>query len=1032
MPIVAMPDGAQVQFPDEMPKEQIRELILRKFPDAEKQPASRPVDESADHGLSERQKLSPVGKALSPITSYPETYERMNRESRDMVSSGAEQLAKGFGSAKEASFDGLGDAAIGAGKVAIGALGYVASPINAAYRSIIGQPVEDTTGIPREYTEFAAQLATPGIGLPGAARAPNIPRPAPIAAAPETNGIVAAAGRVSQVAPETVNVPRAFASDSMPVQRTAQSVRNLPIIGDAIPKATGEMADQLGSARNAIATSYGEGAGPNVASRISRNLGTAAEQEALTARNATAQGDAQVLAAWEQAQNVTREGIAGQEANALQSARAAVGDMSPQDMGATLIARLRQGEQEARATKERLYGIAGKSDAAIDADAVSKISKDITKSLDEQGLFVDDTLTPAAARMVKELDNVPGQNLVGQRPAGAPKAPVTAPKPKAPDGPTPQSLLEFLASKGGLGPDAELAALGADRHIVDVGGMGRRKLTRQGGLQLDYAREAAEEAGYLQGSHKGTSTTRELLDAIDAEIRGNKRYAQGYEGTVNKRTAAARSEREQHELAQHRSAREDEIAASDFPGDRAFAGRPVSMQGLEQTRKRLGAMAQAATNDADRRAARHVMRAYDDWLDNAFDSALFSGSDEALGAYKQARAANADWRTRYGYNRRDDADRLVNRVVTGEVTPQEFANWLVGSTQVGSKGVSSRLLTRVVEATSGDAEALQAIRGGVWNRLTQTAEGVADKAPAKIANDIGEFLNGSGRDVANRLLTPEQRAIAQTYADTLRRGAEARATLTEAAANSKPSAAKVDIGPMQELAETVLGKGGKTDEALFNAIDAYAKGGGRGDVKTLADLVKVIPEKDKGDLAGAIIRKMGHSSQTNDFTLEMFASDWGKYSPQAKAILFGNAGPHRQALDDIALISQRYKDIGRRFGNPSGTAQNVSLLGTAAWVTGSPFTAIPAILGGAVAAKMLAAPAGASSISKWGRVMEGAKQLPSPQRIAALQTASRNLVNTSTVFGGKVSAPDFMRQLQGGVPVNAQDEQPKPERVINR
>lgn len=34
MPIVAMPDGTQVSFPDEMPKEQIRDMILRKFPDA--------------------------------------------------------------------------------------------------------------------------------------------------------------------------------------------------------------------------------------------------------------------------------------------------------------------------------------------------------------------------------------------------------------------------------------------------------------------------------------------------------------------------------------------------------------------------------------------------------------------------------------------------------------------------------------------------------------------------------------------------------------------------------------------------------------------------------------------------------------------------------------------------------------------------------------------------------------------------------------------------------------------------------------
>lgn len=34
MPIVAMPDGTQVQFPDDMPREQIRDMIATKFPDA--------------------------------------------------------------------------------------------------------------------------------------------------------------------------------------------------------------------------------------------------------------------------------------------------------------------------------------------------------------------------------------------------------------------------------------------------------------------------------------------------------------------------------------------------------------------------------------------------------------------------------------------------------------------------------------------------------------------------------------------------------------------------------------------------------------------------------------------------------------------------------------------------------------------------------------------------------------------------------------------------------------------------------------
>jgi hypothetical protein len=83
-------------------------------------------------------------------------------------------------------------------------------------------------------------------------------------------------------------------------------------------------------------------------------------------------------------------------------------------------------------------------------------------------------------------------------------------------------LLQFLANKGGLAPHPELAALDAHRHLVEMEGFPpKRKLVKEGGMALDYAREAAEEAGYLQGEHDGTSTVRDLLDAIDEGMRGN-------------------------------------------------------------------------------------------------------------------------------------------------------------------------------------------------------------------------------------------------------------------------------------------------------------------------------------------------------------------------------------------------------------------------------------------------------------------------------------------------------------------------------
>ncbi len=694
--------------------------------------------------------------------------------------------------------------------------------------------------------------------------------------------VVQAATRLSEISP--VTVPKAISSDSTAVQRVGQGIRNIPVVGDAIPRATGVLIDDLGGAVQKVAGEYGSGSGPNVASRIGTNISRAAEAETGAATTAARRSDEALSANWEAANRSELQSLGAADAGSLQRARQAVGDMSPQDMGATLNARLRAGEQAARARKEELYGIAGNSDASINANSVREVRGRVAQSLADDGWRIEPVLTPAASRMMTELDNIASLRLPNR------------------------------------------------------------------------------------------------------------------------------------------------VAGAAVPGGGDIAA--VNIQGIESTRKVLNRLSQAANNDADRSASRQIIREFDNWLNEAFDTALFSGSDEALQSFRNARSANAEWRTRFGFNARDDADQVINRIVTGEVTPQETANYIVGAGKVGAKGVSSRLLTRIAEATGNDPEALQAIRGGVWNRLSSATEGVDAKATVKVANDISEFLNGSGRDVANRLFTPQQREIMGVYADTVRRTNAGRATAAEVAANTKPSSMEVGMGPMQELASAVLGKNGKTDEALYSAIDAYAKSGGRGDVHTLASLVRAIPAQDKGDLAGAIIRNLGVSPRTGQFSPDVFATQWKTYTPQAKTILFGNAGPHRQAIDDIMIISERLKQVGQRFGNPSGTAQNANLMGLGAGLLTAPLTTISTAVGGAVAAKLLASPAGASSAAKWTRSYAAVAASPTPARIAAFESATRNLTNTARDMGSNASVADFLRAVQG-VSAGRTDENPEPERVLN-
>lgn len=102
------------------------------------------------------------------------------------------------------------------------------------------------------------------------------------------------------------------------------------------------------------------------------------------------------------------------------------------------------------------------------------------------------------------------------------KVPVGA-KPRAP-----QSLMDFIASEGGLRESGgELRSLGLSRKFVP----GRGALVRPAGQSLDYAREAAAQAGYFNHLY-GTadeaaarSTVADLLDLLDQENRGNAAFS---------------------------------------------------------------------------------------------------------------------------------------------------------------------------------------------------------------------------------------------------------------------------------------------------------------------------------------------------------------------------------------------------------------------------------------------------------------------------------------------------------------------------
>lgn len=172
-----------VEFPDGTPPDVMKTALQKQF-------ASKEVPASFDERFPEQEQsasIPGVRGLVEPFLSYPETQGQMARESAQQMGEGASRIGRALtprSGPRVGPFpdEQAANLVTGAGELAAGGLGYIASPINAALRTVVGKPVEDITGVPKEYTEFGASLALPipkRIPLPARAEPKAAPKVSP-------------------------------------------------------------------------------------------------------------------------------------------------------------------------------------------------------------------------------------------------------------------------------------------------------------------------------------------------------------------------------------------------------------------------------------------------------------------------------------------------------------------------------------------------------------------------------------------------------------------------------------------------------------------------------------------------------------------------------------------------------------------------------------------------------------------------------------------------------------------------------------
>ena len=248
----------------------------------------------------------------------------------------------------------------------------------------------------------------------------------------------------------------------------------------------------------------------------------------------------------------------------------------------------------------------------------------------------------------------------------------------------------------------------------------------------------------------------------------------------------------------------------------------INLKALESTRRNLGSYYKAASNDADRNAVTMLTKQFDDWLDDTITKGLASGDSAQLDKLKEARAVAKDY---YGKFRVDpkapdvDAQKVIDKIVSKDLTPVETMNYLFGSAKLGENQTAVRVARRFKEIFGENSSQMDEFRQAAYMRLVQDLQGNI-KPSASIVREVDDLIMGKGSQLAKEIFTADQVGTLKEFRKALAK------TVTPAEATN-PSKTGYEIARLGEDVMKMLGLGmaaGSGDIATGAVIATGATG----------------------------------------------------------------------------------------------------------------------------------------------------------------------------------------------------------------
>jgi hypothetical protein len=391
-----------------------------------------------------------------------------------------------------------------------------------------------------------------------------------------------------------------------------------------------------------------------------------------------------------------------------------------------------------------------------------------------------------------------------------------------------------------------------------------------------------------------------------------------------------------------------------------------------------------------------------------------SGSVEKAGSL--AREGMTDFATntlKGAVSKRYDA--VDNLVAQNVVTPLSNT----------SKAAADILAKRGNAKIAGNSRAVELVRKAISEKDGLNYQGIKD-----LRTNIGELVDNPTLRPAG-MAEGELKRIYGALSDDLRSavgrsGGEKASKAFEEANSFAARAAKE-----RQALDSIIGRQ-TSDEGIFAKVQAMAGSTSRADLQNLMRVKGSVGKDTWDEIASATLSRMGRDPD-GKFSPDRFLTSYGKMSENGKKAMFG--GNHAQAIDDIAAVSRRFKQMNQ-YANPSGTAQNVIGPAIGFSAISEPLTTLSSVAGARVASSILAKPMSADKVAKWAQAYEAAALKPSVKTTSMLTARARVL---SLEVAKEMGAPNGARQIYesiarvGKAPAEPdQNNQLVPERQNNR